>query len=148
MSKRIIDTPIVKKVKQVEKQIKDQKQLDLEYMEEFVSSKENRANARKLAEQIQEHVSKNWFYLEKMVRKTGNDQTDCTNKLAILFKFGLCIGRRGAKGAEYKITFSIDEMIDSLDVRIKDAELSLKILKNKKRDLIKRKKIDKEAKTK
>ncbi|MCK4826817.1 hypothetical protein KA005_64375, partial [bacterium] len=133
-----LKTDVSEKVDKMTKQVEEKKQTDEEYMKEFVESKENQEKARGLAEQIIEHVSKNWFDMNRMMKRTGSDQKDCMNKLAILSKFGLCIVRRGAKGLDYKITFSSKDMIANIEKQIAGLEIQMKILKNKLQEHVER----------
>lgn len=138
MKGKELKTEVSRKVNTMTKQIEEKKMTDEEYMKEFVENKDNQVKARELAEQVTENVSKNWFDITRMVKRTGSDKKDCTNKLSILSKFGLCIARRGVTGPEYKITFSPEDVTASIEKQIVGLKLQIKILQNKLKDHVKR----------
>ena len=108
---------MIEAVAETKESVDEQKEL-----REFVANPENKQKALALAEQIQEAVGKNWFPIERLVKKSSESRQSAYHKIQLCKMFDLLVTRVGdfKDGAKlirqplFKIVITDQDQIDGL----------------------------------
>lgn len=117
------NNPKEEEVNPVQEQGVQEQLSEKEKVERFLASEDNRQNALRLADQIQQCVGKNWFSLNRLVKKTGETNMTAFQKLQLCKMFKLVEtkmgnfrdGRENSKVPLFKITISNEDRIKALN---------------------------------
>lgn len=116
----------------IEEKDKEKKPFD---MKAFLADEENIKSARMLASQIKEFVSKNWFDLDRYLKKAKGTREEAITRLASLQQFGFCLNKSEGNKILFKINFDPHVEIAMIDTELANLELRKKILVRKKDEL-------------
>lgn len=111
---------------------KEEKPFD---MKEFLADETNINNARMLACQLKEVVSKNWFTLEKYIKNVKGTREEAITRLAALQHFGFCLNKIERNQPMFKINFDPRVEIEMVEQELSGLELRKKILSRKREEL-------------
>ena len=125
----------------IEEKEKEEKPFD---MKEFLADETNINNARMLACQLKEVISKNWFTLERYIKKVRGTREEAITRLAALQHFGFCLNKIERNQPMFKINFDPRVEIEMVEQELSGLELRKKILARKKEELLEKVKIQDE----
>lgn len=86
---------------------------------EHLQDPKNKLRAIGLAQQIQEMVGKNWFPVNRMLKKSNETTQSALQKLENLYLFDLCLMKNSGQDTYFKIILTKEEKIRFLQERIR-----------------------------
>ena len=95
---------------------------DLLAIEEFKSNEDNIKQAKLLASQIKETISKNWFTLDKVCKKFQIKTQEAQQKIMALHMFKLCASKEEKGVIQFKIDLNQDIQKELIELEIQALE--------------------------
>ena len=102
-----------------------EKEHDLEVSEEYkikryFSNKDNRKQLFAIASQIDELMNSNWFTIDKLAKKSKEEENQLNDRLTLLILMGLCKYEVGEKETKYKIVLNSKARKEILNTNIRE----------------------------